>query len=425
MVLFLFVIASSVAQINRDKPAGSASTLSRKDAVRAALNYDPALRALQHRIQSLEAQVKQAKVLPNPEIGGEVENVAGNGAFSGTDAAEYTIVLSQPILLGGKRSKQVRVADLDLRLAEWTYESTKRELIKSATMAYIEVLVAQEQIYLLEKMVLLSDDLMEAAQRRVKSGAASVLEQTKAEIERATTIADQEEVTRRQRNSRRKLLALVGKTSDDVTSISGNLYRLHDLPSFEDLMRRLKDNPNWARWNDELKQREAMIALENVQRIPDLDLGIGWRRDEGAESEGFIFAASIPLPLFDRNQSARKSAHNEQAAAIEEHRAVKLELENELADVYSDLTLAHGRAKAIKEEILPAAQRAFDVSREGYLQGRFGFLDLVDAQRTLFEARGKYIDTLSNYHESAAEIESLTGSPGRGPKARTEEQTHP
>jgi cobalt-zinc-cadmium efflux system outer membrane protein len=425
MVLFLFVMTWSVADEVRDQSAGNEPSLSLKEAVGAALDYDPALRALRHRIQSLEAEVMQAKVFPNPEIEGEVENVAGNGAFSGTDAAEYTVVLSQPILLGGKRSKQVRVADLDRRLAEWTYESTKRELIKSVTVAYIEVLVAREQINLSEKMVLLSDELLEAAERRVKSGAASVLEQTKAEIERATSIAEQEQMTRRQRTSRRKLATLVGKATNDVTSIAGNLYELHDLPSFEDLMRRLTDNPNWARWNDELKQREAAVALEDVQRIPDLSLGVGWRRDEGADSDGFVFAASMPLPLFNRSQSARQAARNEQAAAIEERRATKLKLESELADVYSDLSQAHGQAQAIEEKILPAANRAFDVSREGYLQGRFGFLDLIDAQRTLVETRGKQIETLSKYHQAFAEIESLTGRTENDRDVAAEEQTLP
>ncbi|NIQ01614.1 MAG: hypothetical protein GWM98_15520, partial [Nitrospinaceae bacterium] len=48
---------------------------------------------------------------------------------------------------------------------------------------------------------------------------------------------------------------------------------------------------------------------------------------------------------------------------------------------------------------------------EGYRFGKFGFLDVLDSQRTLFEARARYLKTLARYHQAVAEVERLTGEP--------------
>ena len=55
--------------------------------------------------------------LPNPELSVTLENVAGDGAYQGDDAAELTIELSQPIELGGKRQLRREAAELGRQLA--------------------------------------------------------------------------------------------------------------------------------------------------------------------------------------------------------------------------------------------------------------------------------------------------------------------
>ena len=63
----------------------------------------------------------------------------------------------------------------------------------------------------------------------------------------------------------------------------------------------------------------------------------------------------------------------------------------------------------LKKDVLPAAQRVFDGLSEGYRQGKFRYLDVLDDQRTLFDAQAKYIEALANYHETSVEIERLIG----------------
>jgi cobalt-zinc-cadmium efflux system outer membrane protein len=267
----------------------------------------------------------------------------------------------------------------------------------------------------------LAEQLVQTAERRVKSGGASVLEQAKAEIERASAIANQEQMERHLEASRRQLATLVGVPIATIAPARGDLYHLHELPVFEELEQRLPANPDWARWPAEIEQREAATALANTLRVPDLDLGVGWRRDEDADAHSFIFSAGIPLPIFDRGQGSRQAAHHEQAAAQEERRVAELALERELAGAYGELAEAHARATAIKERILPAANKAFDLSREGYLQGRFGYIDLLDAQRTLFDTRSEYVEVLRIYHQALAVVARLTAGGPDFSQLNTEE----
>jgi len=399
----------AVQAVHADEvPPVKAQSLALNDAIEIALGHSPELRAAEHRMQALGATVQQTRARPNPALEAEVENFAGSGPLSGTDAAEYTVMVSQPFVLGGKRAHQTLLAELDGRLAQWTYESAKRDLVRSVGSAYAKVLEDQERVTLSIEWVRLSEELVETAERRVRSGGASVLEQTKAEIERAASIANRESTKQGLIASQRRLGTLLGLDSAESVSATGDLFRLNELPAFRDLKDQLPDNPDWARSSVEMEQKEAAAELAEAQRVPDLDLGVGFRRDEGAEANAWIVSAGFPLPLFDRNEGARRAAEFELAAAAEEQRAVELGLERELIGAYSNLSQAHSQAKAISETILPAAKKAFGVSREGYLQGRFGYLDLLDAQRTLFETRTRQVEALRMYHQAVADVQRLT-----------------
>ena len=114
-----------------DPPVELSGELTLENAIRLADENNPSLRSSAWQILARDADVKQAGVLPNPELEAEAESIGGSGELSGTDSAEYTVAISQEFALGGKRSKQVQVAKADHRLAEWTHESIKRDLRKN------------------------------------------------------------------------------------------------------------------------------------------------------------------------------------------------------------------------------------------------------------------------------------------------------
>ena len=71
---------------------------------------------------------------------------------------------------------------------------------------------------------------------------------------------------------------------------------------------------------------------------------------------------------------------------------------------------AYFQANTLKTQILPSAQKAFSLAREGYGLGRFPYIEVLDAQRSLFSVKQQHIAALRSYHTARAVLERLTAS---------------
>jgi len=113
--------------------------------------------------------------------------------------------------------------------------------------------------------------------------------------------------------------------------------------------------------------------------------------------------------MFDRNQGGIEEARHNLRKVGEEKRVSDVRIKTELNNAYQVLSVSYLEAMTLKKDVLPAAQLVFDGLSEGYRQGKFRYLDVLDAQRTLFDAQAKYIEALANYHEGSVEVERLIG----------------
>ena len=152
---------------NINEPTGN---ISLPEAIAAALAHNPKLKALSLDINAAQARSLQAGLLPNPELEIEVGEIGGTGERSGYDSSETTIQFGQPIELGGKRSKRMRIASLEQEIAELDYASERLDMINEVIKAFIEIQAAQEQLNLAEEVVRLSEQAYQAAAEKVEAG---------------------------------------------------------------------------------------------------------------------------------------------------------------------------------------------------------------------------------------------------------------
>lgn len=386
------------------------SALTLTDALALALTRNPDLAASAWSVQAGGARVTQAALFPNPQVGLTVEDVAGTGDRSGAEQAETTLRLGQPIELGGKRSARVNEASRGRDLTAWNYEQLRLDVLTDTTRAFIAVLGAQERVALADQTVKLGEQVVTSVGRLVDAGREPSAEATRAEVALAAARIDRAQVQRDLDTARQGLASLWG-AAPEFGRAEGRLDEPSALPSLDELLPLLSRNPDLRRWATELAQRQAAVELAEANAIPNVTVEAGYRRFEDTDDSGFVFGASVPLPILNRNQGAISEARHELAAARETQRAAEVRARTALGQAHTELATAHREVEALRAIILPAANRAFEGINAGYLEGRYRYLDVLDAQRTLIGNRERLVRALTDYRQTLVRVERLIGGP--------------
>jgi cobalt-zinc-cadmium efflux system outer membrane protein len=383
--------------------------LSLEKALEKALSANPDIIAFESEITQAKARKTQAGLYPNPKLAFELEGFGGSGPFSGTDDAERTIFLEQDILLGGKIRKSRRLAAEELERIHWEMRMLEQDVGNAVNQAYIEVGGAQRALRLQQELVDLSRRVHEAVQQKSAAGKLSPVEAVKAEIEWKNNRQVLQTLKRGLEGKRKKLASLWGSSAPDFNRVNENLETLPMLPPFTALEAALEENPDIGRFKAERRYRQARYELARARRIPDLSLSGGYRQVPESDDTAFIAEVAIPLNIFDRNQGNIEAARQAVNQVQKRRSAVINDRRRQLIAAFQNGLAARDEILALKQEIIPATRQVFAAKKEGYLQGKFPFLELLDAQRVLFESQQRYNDALVAYHLAAAEIERLTG----------------
>jgi outer membrane protein, heavy metal efflux system len=403
--------ASEEAAADEAKGAASAPTgvLTLAAARVATLRANPRLTALAERANAERALEVQAGFLPNPELGVEVENVGGSGDREAFEETETTVWVSQLVPIGGKRSERIRVAALQSELAEWETETSRRDLLAAVTKAFFTTLAAQERVELSRELSRLAGESVAAVRQQIEAGGASAVEETRARLGATTAAMEGTSAERALVASRYALAAKWGSAVPEFRAVTGDLDDLTPPPPLAELRAALETTPQLARWESEIEQRRASIALERARRIPDPTVRLGARHFQDNDDNALVFEVSVPIPVFDRNQGNVLAAGHDLARTEAERDAAATDASAELAREHQELEGAYERALALRERALPEAHATFEGVRRGRASGVFRQLDVLEAQRTLFELRSQEIDALLAYQLARAEIEARTG----------------
>lgn len=389
----------------------SAGVLILNEALALSLMNNPKLSAFSWEIRSRDAAGLQAGLFPNPKFSFEVENFVGTSDFAGVDQAETTLALSQRFETAGKRVKRKKLAMLQRDLASWDYETSRLDLFTQVSQRFVSVLGDQKKVALSQDLLQLAKQVSETVRKRVDAGKVSPVESIKADVALSSARIDLARSKRALHASRLKLAALWGSNAPQFKSVSGQLGLGTKLPPFKNLVERLVQNPELARWQDELSQRKARISLERAKAIPDMSLWGGFRQLNETDDSALVAALSFDLPIFNRNQGSIQEAQAQHSKGLAEQHATQLRLEATLAESYRALTTAHGEALMLQSHLLPGAEKAFDAVSEGYRLGKFDLLDVLDAQRTLSRAKTQYLNAQIEYKKALAAVERLIAEP--------------
>ena len=385
--------------------------LTLRDALTLALKQSPRLAGFSWEVRSRQGQAVQAGLLPNPVVGLSVEDFAGSGSLSGFGDSETTLQLTQQIPTAGKRSKGRRAADLATEVSAWEYESARLDVYTSVAQAFANVLAAQQTVLLNEQLVDLAKEALDSVAKLVDSGATPTVERTRAELEVSALRVDLKVARRALEASRAALAATWGEDRARFDAVAGELGSVVEPPGTATLRALLPGNPMLRRWERELERLAAVQDLERARRVPDVTVGAGVRRAQAVGETALVAGFSVPIPVFDRNQGTRAAARANHIRARHQYRETEVQLTSDLEQAHQELLARFEEVRELQGSILPSAEEAYRGVRDGYKQGLFRNIDVLDSQRRLFQLRLREISALRAYRLAKAEVEQITGTP--------------
>ena len=393
-VLCLLLAATASAQAGQG--------LSLPEALSAAFANNPELAAAGREIGIAEGERRQAGLVPNPELSWEVEDTR-------RDTSTTTVTLSQALELGGKRGARIAVASSGQTIAQLDLQRQRNGLRADVVQAFHTALRAQTAVELAQQSQALTARGLKVVQGRVTAGQSSPVEATRAQVQLAQAHAEVRRAETQRTVAFQALARLTGSPLAAFREVQAADLSPGAAPSAAALLAQLEQTAEWRLAAAQIERGDASLGSEKAQRIPDLTVSLGSQYSREDRERVNVVGLSMPLPLFDRNQGNVLAAARRADQARDLRNAVELRLRSETRSAVSQWRTALQDVEDYDRTILPSAQQAVDTATRGFEMGKFAFLDVLDAQRTLIEARALYLEALAQATDARAQVERIYG----------------
>ena len=419
----VLAFGSAVSRIRaEDAPPAVSNALTLTEAIRIALEQNPDIRAFRGRVDAAAGRAYQAKLWSNPELELSVEEWPTGRGFS---AAKQTIGIAQTLPFPGKKSLDRRIGSAGVRLSEAELSLRRVEIVRNVKAAFFQVLAAVRRVEAAGDLLTVAESSADTARRRVEAGATSDQEQLRAEIQLEQARNDLAELQQELAVARQNLATLLGRPDLQDAPVSGALAESPPTALLELAPEQwLEMHPSTVAARTALDRAELELSRARLDPLPDVRVGVAGGRAGETDESIVEFRMSLPLPLIDRGKGTKQEARANVSIATAELAGVEQQLRREWGAATQRLRAAIEQARNYRERILPKAERALELVSGGFEQGKFGFIDLLDTQRTTAEARLAYQQKLLELNIAQAEIEALVAAASPASTGPTTEPVH-
>jgi cobalt-zinc-cadmium efflux system outer membrane protein len=389
--------ASAPAPVSAQEPA-----LTFQQALGLAIANNLELAAARRGRAVREAQVQAAGQHPNPDL-----------VFESTKDTPHQMLSLDIPFEPWKRSRRIDLAREELRLADVDDAAAMQSLRRSVRMDFYGLLVAEEAATLAQSMVDVAARVREVAQARFEEGAAPHLDVMQAELGLARANADLELVRSARLAAQGELNGLLNRPPTSPLAVAGDLAEGAPLPPVEQALARA------AAGNAQLLAAERDVAIEDRrlgllkgERVPTPVFSLGAVFNAPGEFDvGYRAGLSLAVPIFDRNQGqiAGSLALADQARTRRD--ALRRSVEAKAFAAHARAEAQRAQVAAYRETLVPTATTIESLAEEGYRLGRSPVLAVLDAQRTLRDAKSEYLSSLLSLQSALADLEDVLGGP--------------
>jgi outer membrane protein, heavy metal efflux system len=349
-----------------------------------------------------EAGLKAAGQHPNPDL-----------VFETTKDTPHQMLSLDIPFEPWKRSRRIDLAREELKLSDVDDAAAMQALRRSVRLAFYGLLAADEAATLAQSMVEVATRVREVAQARFEEGAAPRIDVMAADLGLARAKADVELVRSARLAAQAELNGLLNRPPGGPLTVAGDLAEGAPLPPVEQVAARA------AAGNAELLAAEREVVIEDrrlgllkAERVPTPVFSAGAVFNAPGEFDvGYRAGLSLAVPLFDRNQGQIAGSRALADQARTRRDALRRSVEAKALAAHARAQAQRAQVTAYRGTLVPTATTIESLAEEGYRLGRSPVLAVLEAQRTLRDAKSEYLSSLLSLQSALADLEDVLGGP--------------
>ncbi len=399
--------------------------LSLRDAVEAALDNNPNVRLFKERVLEAGgvARTRLGALLPN--LSGQVNQrsqtfnlgafgIPGGGVVGPFNPFDARATLVQN-LFSLSLIQRWRAARTGIEVATLDAEATKRDIMATVGLLYMEALRAEAAVKASEANIELNRQLLKLAQDRKAAGLATGLDVTRAQVQLEN---EKQRLLVAQNQSDRTKLNLIRSIGIDfeINLILTDKLRLVELETQTPTEALQVARENRVELEAQARrQKLASLTLSSVthERIPSLSasgdygfIGLGIENTLPTRTLG----VTLSVPLYDGGQregrisESRSQVRQEQIRMKDVSDQVTLEVRDAL------LTIASAKQQVlVSQDGLRLALRELELARERFAVGVANNVEVTNAQTSVARARDNVIEALFNFNAARINLARAQG----------------
>ena len=396
-------------------PARAAEPLRLDEVIERVVARGPDQAVAAGQAEVARAEVKTARMLPNPVF------LVG----AGKSEPQLNFALTQRLPIFGQRGAAIRAAERGYAQARAEAESTRWKLRRDGRVAYYAAERAAEEVSIAEAVEALTRRIAEIAAKRFEAGAGTRLEKEQGSLLHVRALQDVSDRRAAARLARLELLRLLGATEAEVGALVDPLEVVGPTPPLAELLENARSHhPSLVAL---VAEREATLARAESARaerrpVPSLEIGAellngGPNGSCGGSASCFgpRGALSFDLPILSLNGGPIARAEAEARLADLKLNAATVRVNAEVQSAWESFQAATARARFFDAEYVPAATSVEQMAREGFTEGKTGLLPLIEAERAVLEARVGKAEAMFTVQSARADLEEASGVPLSAP----------
>jgi cobalt-zinc-cadmium efflux system outer membrane protein len=416
LLIAVIVVAAGVFAAASARAGDAEKELRLSQAIDEALKNNPEIRVLQNKLQSARARGNQSTYLDDPELNLEAWGIPLNQPASIRSSNPIVVGLRQKVPFFGKRALKSEIAGSEVRMAEEELRAKQVEVVAKVKNAYADYFLAGKSIEIAKGHLELIRQVSLTAENLYKVGKAPQQDVIKALLEQTNLLNRLNMAERELETTKARLNTLLNRHPGAQVGPPAELSLVRLLLSFDDLERlAIENNPELQGMEQNVRRSEKVIELaQRNQKYPDFMLGLQyWVAPDQKQKHMYTPMVSLTIPFSPWSKGKHdyevEEAMADRQATKSQHDAMKNTALLAVREMFTRARAAEKSVSFYQDGLLPQAQQAFEATVAAYQTGQVNFVTMLDAQRTIREARLGYYKALVEHEQSIVDIEKAVG----------------